>query len=81
VDITVLGSVTKTLQVDSPEAFYDRFALTSPPTSAAIRSMNDEMRQQFLDRIKSTALARGGQEDGSIALDASAYVAYGRKPR
>eukprot|EP00546_Thalassionema_frauenfeldii_P010986 CAMPEP_0178925604 /NCGR_PEP_ID=MMETSP0786-20121207/18011_1 /TAXON_ID=186022 /ORGANISM="Thalassionema frauenfeldii, Strain CCMP 1798" /LENGTH=244 /DNA_ID=CAMNT_0020600517 /DNA_START=245 /DNA_END=979 /DNA_ORIENTATION=- len=45
VDVSVVGPVSHTLKVDSPEDYYDRFA----------------------------------KEDGSIALNASAYIAYGRK--
>ena len=79
-DIKVVGPVVKTLLVSSPEEYYNRFALTSPPTAEMIAKMDDATRIEFRSRVMATAKARGGREDGSIALDSSAYIAYGRKP-
>jgi len=80
VDIkVVVGPVVKTLVVSSAEEYYDRFALTSPPTAEMIAKIDDAMRIKFRNRVMATAKARGGREDGSITLDSSAYIAYGRK--
>ena len=80
VDVKVEGPVFKTLIVKSPSEYYDRFALTSPPTAAMIAKMEVETRSEFRKRVMEVAMARGGQEDGSTALDSGAYIAYGRKP-
>jgi len=80
VDVRVVGPITKTLEVGSAMDFYDRFALTSPPTAEMIDKMSDEMRKRFKDRVVEVARERGGRPDGSAALNSSAYIAYGRKP-
>ena len=80
VDIRVDGPVFKTLIVKSPSEYYDRFALTSPPTAAIIANMETSARSEFRQRVMESARARGGRKDGSIALDSGAYIAYGRKP-
>ncbi len=80
VDVQVEGPVTKTLVVQSASDYFDRFAKTSPPTAATLAKMNETLRSKFRERVMEVATERGGREDGSIALDASAYIAYGRKP-
>lgn len=80
VDVRVVGPVAKTLEVESPSDYYDRFALTSPPTAAMIARMGDAKRLAFREGVAEVARARGGRGDGSIALDSAAYIAYGRKP-
>mmetsp|Transcript_3676 Transcript_3676/g.7137 ORF Transcript_3676/g.7137 Transcript_3676/m.7137 type:complete len:404 (-) Transcript_3676:1731-2942(-) len=80
VDIKVVGPVTKVLEVPSPEEYYNRFALTSPPTAEMISKMEDTMKITFRNRVMATAKARGGRDDGSIALNSSAFITYGRKP-
>jgi len=80
VDVKVEGPVFKTLTVKSPSEYFDRFALTSPPTAAMIAKMEANTRSKFRKRVMEVATARGGREDGSIALDSGAYIAYGRKP-
>jgi SAM-dependent methyltransferase len=80
VDVRVEGPVFKTLTVKSPSEYYDRFALTSPPTAAMIAKMGTSTRSEFRKRIMEVATARGGRGDGSIALNSGAYIAYGRKP-
>ena len=80
VDIKVVGPITKTLEVDSAANYYDRFALTSPPTAEMIGKMSVDTREKFKDRVMELAEERGGRPDGSIALKSSAYIAYGRKP-
>ncbi|KAL7547597.1 hypothetical protein ACHAWF_010912 [Thalassiosira exigua] len=80
VDVVVSGPVTKTLVVSSPEEYYNRFALTSPPNMEMIASMDEETLAKFRTRIMETAIARGGRKDGSVAIDCSAYIAYGRRP-
>ena len=81
VDVKVVGPITKTLEVNSAEDYYDRFALTSPPTAAMIGKMNVDTRKKFKDRVMELAKERGGRRNGSIALKSSAYIAYGRRPR
>ena len=80
VDITVSGPVVKTLVVASPEEYYNRFALTSPPNVEMIRRMDDETRSKFRARVMEIAKYRGGMEDGSVVLNSAAYIACGRKP-
>ena len=80
VDVRIVGPVFKTLVVRTPSEFYDRFALTSPPTAAMIAKMDAITQSNFRKHIMDAAKVRGGKEDGSIALDSGAYIAYGRKP-
>jgi ubiquinone/menaquinone biosynthesis C-methylase UbiE len=80
VDVKVEGPVYKTLEVQSPSDYYDRFALSSPPTAATIAAMEASTRSKFRRRILEVATARGRQKDGSIALESGAYIAFGRKP-
>lgn len=80
VDVTVSGPVVKNLVVASPEEYYNRFALTSPPNVEMIRRMDDETRSKFCARIMEIAKDRGGMEDGSVVLNSAAYIACGRKP-
>ena len=80
VDVKVEGPVVKTLVVENASEYYNRFALTSPPTAATLETMNPETRLAFQKRVMEVATARGGREDGSIALESGAYIAYGRKP-
>lgn len=80
VDVTVEGPIFKTLVVKNASEYYNRFALTSPPTAATLEKMDLETRQAFRKRVMDVAIARGGREDGSIALDSGAFIAYGRKP-
>lgn len=80
VDVKVVGPIAKTLEISSAEDYYDRFALTSPPTAAMIGKMCVDMREKFKERVMEVAKERGGRHDGRIALTSSAYIAYGRKP-
>lgn len=80
VDVIVEGPMVKTLVVASPAAYYDRFALTSPPNADMIARMDDATRIKFRSRVMEMAKARGGQEDGTVALDSAAYIVYGRRP-
>eukprot|EP00536_Pseudo-nitzschia_multiseries_P008031 jgi/Psemu1/19381/gm1.19381_g len=81
VSVRVVGPVTKTLRLESPSAYFDRFAKTSPPTVAVLRSLDEPTRSAFRRRVEEVAEERGGRgrADGSVALDASAYLAYGTK--
>uniref|UniRef100_A0A7S4IAP4 Methyltransferase type 11 domain-containing protein n=1 Tax=Odontella aurita TaxID=265563 RepID=A0A7S4IAP4_9STRA len=78
--IEVIGPVTHTLLLDSPEEYYLRFALTSPPSIEMISKMDAKTAAAFKEKVEELAKIRGGQPDGSIALDSSAYFAYGSKP-
>ena len=80
VNVQIVGPVAKTLRVASPLEYYNRFARTSPPTMAMIDRMDEPMRIEFRRRVMELVEARGGQPDGSVALDSSAYIAYGTKP-
>mmetsp|Transcript_5087 Transcript_5087/g.10998 ORF Transcript_5087/g.10998 Transcript_5087/m.10998 type:complete len:347 (-) Transcript_5087:85-1125(-) len=79
-DVRVVGPVTRALEVANPGEYYDRFALTSPPNAAMIGKMDDATRGKFRSRIMAAATERGGREDGSVALNSSAYIVYGRRP-
>ena len=78
--------VFRTLSVSSPEEYYDRFALTSPPTADRLSRMSLERRGDFRERVMELVNERGGVSssrvggDTSLALEAGAYLAYGRKP-
>lgn len=79
-DVEVVGPVTHTLRVDSPEEYYLRFALTSPPNIDMISKMDAETAMRFKEKVEELAKIRGGQPDGSVAIISSAYIAYGSKP-
>eukprot|EP00581_Thalassiosira_minuscula_P017579 CAMPEP_0183715420 /NCGR_PEP_ID=MMETSP0737-20130205/9646_1 /TAXON_ID=385413 /ORGANISM="Thalassiosira miniscula, Strain CCMP1093" /LENGTH=287 /DNA_ID=CAMNT_0025944515 /DNA_START=84 /DNA_END=947 /DNA_ORIENTATION=+ len=78
-DVKVVGPIAKALEVASPMEYYNRFALTSPPNVEMINKMDDETKIKFKNHVMHLAKARGGREDGSVALNSSAYIAYGRK--
>ncbi len=79
VDVRV-HKVVKTLVVKNASDYYDRFAKASPPTAATIAKMTKNARSEFKKRIMEVATERGSRDDGSIALNSTAYIAYGRKP-
>ena len=78
-DVRVVGPVTKVLEVASPTEYYNRFALTSPPIVEMISKMDDDTKVKFKDHVIHLAKTRGGRADGSVGLNSSAYIAYGRK--
>ena len=81
VDIQI-EKVTRMLEVESASAYCDRFFRTSPKLQNVLQSvLTPEIAQKLKDRVKDLALERGGQDDGSIRLPATAYLAYGRKPK
>ena len=80
VDVRVIGPVTHSLAVTSPEEYYLRFALTSPPIIEMIDGMAEETREIFKTKVMELATERGGLTDGGISLDMSAYLAFGTKP-
>ena len=78
-DIQVVGPVSHTVHVVSPEAFYDRFALTSPKIRSFLSQLEPNTVEEIKSKVKELAIERGGQEDGSIAIPSKAYLAYGTK--
>lgn len=78
-DIEVVGPIAHKVHVESPQAFYDRFALTSPKIRWFLEQLEEEKLAQIKDKVLELAIERGGQEDGSIAIPSMAYFAYGTK--
>ena len=79
-DVAVHGPSARTLRVPSAGAYFDRFALTSPPLQATLAGMGGGERAALRAEVEALATQRGGQPDGSIAIPAMAYFAYGTKP-
>lgn len=71
--------VVETLVVATPELYFDRFAKASPPVSDLLSRLDAPTRAAFKQRVLEVATETGGRPDGSVALDATAYLAYGRK--
>jgi len=81
VDVHIEGPITRTLHVASKEAFYNRFALTSPNTIATISKLSPDGVVALKRKVMELAEERGGgYEDGSIQIPSKAYFAYGTKP-
>ena len=83
VDVKIVGSVTHHVQVASAEEYYNRFALTSPPTRAKLEALSKADRLAVKQKVMELAQERGGgggnAKDGSISIPASSYFAYGTK--
>jgi len=58
VNIEIVGPITKNIVVNSPEEYYNRFALTSPPTAEMISKMNNETQIKFRNRVMELAKKR-----------------------
>lgn len=85
VGVEVVGPVMRTLLVPSPEAYYERFVLRSPPTLAMISWMEENMEdgtsEKFKAKVMELAAERGGSRtDGEVAIVSPAYFVYGTKP-
>lgn len=80
VDVEVVGPVARLLCVDSGDAYFNRFALTSPPLHNMLSELSFEQHRSLKRRIVELARDRSLANDGSIRLSSSAYVAYGRRP-
>ncbi|CAB9510433.1 Methyltransferase [Seminavis robusta] len=79
-DVEIVGPVSHHLHVKEPEAFYDRFALTSPKIRGQLASLDAKERHAVKEKVLTLAEERGGgKEDGSIAIPSMAYLAYGTK--
>jgi len=83
VDVKIVGPVTHHVQVASAEEYYNRFALTSPPTRAKLDALSKANRLAVKQKVMELAQERGGgvgnADDASISIPASAYFAYGTK--
>lgn len=79
-DIQIVGPVSHNVHVASPQAYYDRFALTSPKIKGSLGQLNLKDRQAVKQKVLELAEQRGGgHEDGSISIPSMAYLAYGTK--
>jgi len=79
------------LIVPSAEAYYDRFALTSPPIKDLITRLEKEdceSLKRLKEKVIELVLERGSgavgevgtkERDGVIQMPSSAYFAYGSK--
>ena len=85
VDIEIKEGIKRTLTIASPEEYYQRFALGSPPTRNMMEWMNENMGEavvsRFRDAVMRLAVERGGgRTDGPIEIISPAYFVYGVKP-
>ena len=85
VDIEIKKDITRKLAIRSPEEYYERFALGSPPTRSMVEWMDENMgaavASRFKDAVMRLAVERGGgRPDGPIEIISPAYFVYGTKP-
>lgn len=79
-DIQIVGPVSHNVHVASPQAYFDRFALTSPKIKGALEQLDLKARQAVKQKVLELAEERGGgHPDGSISIPSMAYLAYGTK--
>lgn len=79
-DVEIVGPVSHNVHVASPQAYFDRFALTSPKIRDSLEALDAHDRQAVKARVLVLAEERGGGRlDGSISIPSMAYFAYGRK--
>lgn len=79
-DVQIIGPVSHNVHVASPQAYFDRFALTSPKIKASLAQLDARDRQAVKKRVLELAEERGGgYPDGSISIPSMAYLAYGTK--
>lgn len=79
-EILIVGPVSRTLKMDSAQAYFDRFALSSPKVRERLENLPRDTAERIEQTVKKLATERGGCPDGSIELVSNAYFAYGRKP-
>ena len=78
-DVEIIGPVSHNVHVASAEAYYDRFALTSPKIKSTLEGLDKLERAKVKAKVMELAKEQGGQEDGSISIPSMAYLAYGTK--
>ena len=84
VDVEIKSNVRRTLTIPSAEAYFERFALGSPPTRSMMVWMRDNMGEEtvarFKDEVMKLAIERGGgKPDGAIEIVSPAYFVYGTR--
>ena len=78
-NVDIVGPISHSIHVPSAEAYYDRFALTSPNTRRVLEKLDESKRAEVKAKVMELAKERGGQQDGSISIPSMAYFAYGTK--
>ena len=79
-DIQVVGPVSHNVHVASPQAYFDRFALTSPKIKGDLEQLDPNERQAVKAKVLELSEERGGgHPDASISIPSMAYLAYGTK--
>ena len=79
-DVQIIGPVSHNVHAASPQAYFDRFALTSPKIKDSLEQLGAQDRQAVKARVLELAVERGGgHPDGSISIPSMAYLAYGTK--
>ena len=77
-DVMIHGPIARTLTQPSARAYWDRFALAAPGTRALLACCSAEQAALLRERVISVLEERFGVGN-PVELDASAYLATGRK--